>query len=401
MNGRRNALRVILPGGHANIRAAMRRLFCLLLLLCSSAHAGDELSQRQAELQALKQRILSISQQADRDQARKDTLTEELKQTEQRLQRLNRALRTVKRDLTQAQQNLSRLQDELATLSKQLEHDRQQLRQQVRRRFMLGRQAHARMLLSQDDPARLARLQVYLEYLQQQQQRDISSALSSLEALQQKRSEADAALSTLKTLEQSRRDTLAAVAQQRAQRSATLSAVEERLREKGLSITRLREQQESLEKLIGALQKAAQRHRFEPLTGAFGKLRGKLFRPVDGKQLASFRQRKPDGQNRWNGIWLAADDGSPVHAVADARVVYVGWMHHFGLLVVLDHGDGYFSLYGHNRTALVQVGDAVKGGTPIAEAGNTGGHTDFGVYLEIRKEREPLNPGRWLRPRSS
>lgn len=379
----------------------MRIFILFLLLLPLVAPAEDELSQRQAELKALQQKILAISSRIDQDQAEKDSLGQQLQRSEKRLAGLRHALRLARRDLDQARQTSKQLQAELSEQRQQLNQDLNQLKRQLRRSFMLGRQAATRMMLSQDDPARLARLQTYLEYLQRQQSRGIESAVRSLDALQQKQGEADTALGRLKALEQSRQQALKAIDVQRDKRAAALAKVEQRLRHQGRSIAQLREQQQRLEKLVDALQNAASRHGFRPPKGAFGKLKGQLLRPVSGRQLASFQQRKADGQNRWNGLWLAADSGNPVHAVADARVVYVGWMHHFGLLIVLDHGDGYFSLYGHNQSAQVQVGDQISGGTPIAEAGNTGGHSESGVYLEIRKGRNPLNPAKWLRPRSS
>ena len=118
---------------------------------------------------------------------------------------------------------------------------------------------------------------------------------------------------------------------------------------------------------------------------------------MPGPTIARFGQPKFDGRLRWQGVWLAADAGATVHSAAAGRVVYVGWMHRYGLIVVLDHGDGYFTVYGHNRSTRAEVGQWGAAGEAIAEAGRSGGHERDGVYFEIRRGRTPVNPSQWLR----
>lgn len=374
----------------------MRVLLLLFLLFPLPNLANDDLRQRQSELRALQMQIQAISTALEKDQRNQQGLSQELQRSEKRLSSLRQAVRVLDRDVRQTQDRARRLEQEQAQLLSTLKSHRRALRGQVRAAYIIGRQSQTRMLLSQDDPARLARLQTYLQRFQQQQGTQIGAFQTTLRELEAKRDETTAALADLKQLQASRKQALQSIESQHRAREKTMQKLAEKLGEGGAELQRLREQQAQLESLIDALTQALQSRPWEPLHENFARNRGKLIRPADGRTLASFNQLKADGQSRWKGVWLAAEPGTPVRAVAAARVVYVGWMHRYGLLLVLDHGKGYFSLYGHNQAALKAVGDRVAAGDSIAEAGNTGGHAQTGVYLEIRKGRKAQNPSRWL-----
>ena len=379
------------------MRAAMRMfLFALLFFPLQLAAQGD-LAQKKAELAALKSRIQDIAAQVERDKQTQDSLSQDVERIEQRLASLREATRTVLRDLKAAEQRSARLEAERKDLQRELSGHYKALESQLRAAYIIGRQARTRMLLSQQDPARLARMQVYLEYFQRAYQKRILAFESTLSLLETKNSEAAQALTELKALKLSREQALAGIETQRNQRQQLLDEVQSRLGAGGATLRDLRNQQARLEQLIEQLGNALKQSRLPALSGNLSNLKGQLFRPVDGPILASYNSRKPDGETRWKGLWLGANEGTPVRAVASGRVVYVDWMHHFGLLVVVDHGHGWFSLYGHNQTASKSVGDPVKAGEALAQAGNTGGHDKFGVYLEIRQGRKTHNPLRWLR----
>ncbi len=379
----------------------MRLLSCLLLLCPLLLLAADELDRKKAELQALHKVIQRIGEQLERDQAQSDSLGRDIQRSEQRLASLRQALDLLARDLFAARERSETLAQEHAALQARLGQEFQALAAQLRSAFIIGRQADRRMLFSQDDPARLARLQHYLARFQQQHQDRIDGVERTLEALEHKRGAAAQALTELKQLQLSREQALAGIEQQRAARAALLAQVQDRLRSGAASLAEQKAEQARLESLVESLSQALKQQAFVAPRGRFGDNRGRLVRPTGGEILARFNHLKSDGESRWKGLWIAAEEGSGVRAVADARVVYVGWMHRLGLLLVLDHGDGYFSLYGHNRAALKNVGDAVSAGEIIAEAGDTGGHRRSGVYLEIRKGRKALDPSPWLASRGS
>jgi len=129
--------------------------------------------------------------------------------------------------------------------------------------------------------------------------------------------------------------------------------------------------------------------------GAFASLKGKLRAPVSGQLAARFGAKR-DGGPSWKGVFIKAPEGADVKAVAAGRVVFAAWMRGFGNLIIVDHGSEYLSIYGNNQSLLRRVGDAVKGGDPIASAGNTGGGEDSGLYFELRHRGAAFNPASWV-----
>lgn len=372
---------------------------CLAIFLCLPllATAQSGLSQKRAELGQLKQRIAAITRQLETDRRAENTLSRDIQRIEQRLSNLQQAAKLADRDLHAAQQTVDTLERERKVLQRTLKQHYQGLKSQLRAAHVIGRKARTRMLLSQQDPARLARLKTYMEIFQRSYESKIQAFQDVLDELEIKNQESAQALSRLKVLKASHEQAMSAIHGQRKQRQAKLDEVQKRLGAGGHTLRSLRQQQASLEKLIDKLTAALKQSSLPPLSGDFSRHKGQLYRPVPGRTLARYNSRKPDGESRWKGIWLAADEGDPVRAAAPGRVVYVGWMHHYGLLLVVDHGHGWFTLYGHNQNANRSVGDKVNAGDVIGHAGNTGGHDKTGVYLEIRKGRDTQNPARWLR----
>ena len=378
-------------------------LFLLLLavpaavLIPSPVHSADQLSQTKAQLDQLKSRIHTITRQLEQDKKTQNTLDQEVEKIEQRVANLRQANKLVSRDLNLAQKKSDALERERAALQGQLKSHYKALEAQLRAAHIIGRQASTRMLLSQQDPARLARMQIYLERFQRNYQDKINVFQTTLDALQIKNEESANALAELKVLKTSQQQALHSIESQRASRRKLLDEVQARLGAGGGALRDLRNQQSKLEKLVENLAAAVQKSHLPSLKGRFVNNKGQLIRPVTGKTLATYGSLKADGETRWQGLWLEAKAGNPVQAIANGRVVYVGWMHHYGLLVVLDHGDGWFSLYGHSQSASASVGDEVEAGQTITAAGDTGGQSKSGVYLEIRNGRKTHNPSRWLR----
>ncbi|MGJ8669781.1 MAG: murein hydrolase activator EnvC family protein [Oceanococcus sp.] len=379
----------------------MRNCLALFLFLPLLALAQPELTQKKAELNQLKSRIAQITRQLESDKQTESALSDDVERIEKRLSSLQKAARLAAQDLQVAQKTADKLEAERKQLQQSLRKHYRALQAQLRAAHVIGRQARTRMLLSQQDPGRLARLQTYMEIFQRSYEKKITAFQDVLDQLEIKNQESAQALAELKVLKKSQDQALAAISTQRGQRQSKLDEVQKRLGAGGNTLRSLRNQQSQLESLIQQLNETLQSSRLPPLSGDFARHKGQLYRPVPGKTLAHYNAQKPDGETRWKGIWLAAAEGDPVRAVAPGRVVYVGWMHHYGLLMVVDHGQGWFSLYGHNQSASRSVGDSLAAGDVLARAGDTGGHNKPGVYLEIRNGRKTHNPARWLRALSN
>jgi len=163
-------------------------------------------------------------------------------------------------------------------------------------------------------------------------------------------------------------------------------------------LERLKEQQGGLEKLVRELRRALERAPKFPTDSkdAFAKLRGRLTWPVAGRLAASYGQTRAGGV-KWDGMLLTGAQGSPVRAVYHGRVVYADWLSGLGLLIIVDHGDGYLSLYGHNERLYKDVGERVTAGDTIATLGDSGGRPRPELYFEIRKGGRPVDPRPWFK----
>ncbi|HXG29392.1 MAG TPA: peptidoglycan DD-metalloendopeptidase family protein [Nevskiales bacterium] len=381
-------------------RAAIHRVFALagLCLLGTLAGAEPAAGDRSQELARIRERMQAIDQSLQTDRLKKDSLALELRDTEQAIARLARALRKIEADTAVQEQAVAQTRQQRAVVARQLESERGALRQQVRAAYLMGRQQQAKLLLNQEDPGRLGRVLTYYDYLNRARVRQIGAIREQLERLREVENTLQAQLDQLNALQAERRNTLEQLKNQRNQRRNTLDQIAARIKDQSRELARLREDELRLQSLISSVRRALVDLPYDRGNErSFASQRGKLPWPLRGPVLARFGTPKAGGKLSWRGLWIGAAAGTPVQAVARGRVVYVGWMHTYGLIVIIEHGDGYYSLYGHTQSTSVNLGDLVLPGQVIAQAGDSGGHDKPGVYLEIRNGRNPVNPQQWLR----
>jgi murein hydrolase activator len=375
--------------------AALILLTALPAALRAEPAAGD----RTQELSRIRERMQAIDQSLQADRLKQDSLARDLRDTEQSIARLSRTLRKLGADAEVQEQAVAKTRQQRAGVARQLESERGALRQQVRAAYLMGRQQQTKLLLNQEDPGRLGRVLIYYDYLNRARVRQIDAIRRQLDRLREVESTLQAQLDQLNALQTERRNALEQLKNQRSQRRSTLDQIASRIKDQNRELARLREDERRLQNLLTSVRRALvdlpyDRGGERP----FASQRGKLPWPLRGPVLARFGAPKAGGKLAWRGLWIGAAAGTPVQAVARGRVVYVGWMHTYGLIVIVEHGDGYYSLYGHTQSTSVNLGDLVLPGQVIALAGDSGGHEKSGVYLEIRNGRNPVNPQQWLRP---
>lgn len=383
-----------MPGMHGRISA-----LTVLAAITLAAAAGP--ADKRARLEEIRQRISDIKARIADDRDARDDASEELAEIERRIGDIAERLHRLDESIAATRDRI----DELTTRAEQ--HERQlqdrlgKLAGQIRAAYRVGRQGRLQMILSQDDPAQVGRLLAYYEYYADAQSQSIADVRSDLDALHETREKLSAKRQRLRDKRSQRRDLLASLESSRAERESTLKAIEGRLAERGDTLESLRADENRLEKLIDSLHKNLDEDPGEPSVQdpdtPFAKRKGRLTPPVSGRVIAGFGDAKAGGRLQWQGVWLAAPTGTAVTATASGRVVYVGWMHRYGLIVVLDHGQDYYTVYGHNQSVYVEVGDHVRAGDKLSGAGNSGGHDTSGVYFEIRRGRTPIDPANWLK----
>lgn len=321
---------------------------------------------------------------------------------------------------------------------------------QARAAYQNGRQEYLKLLLNQQNPEKFARTLTYYDYLSQARLEQLKSfnetlrqlanvekdiALQQAQLLVQKssldsqrdeldkvRQERQQVLAKLSDDVKARDQKLAAREQDQADLSKVLKTIEETLARQAREAEEARQkaliaQQEAEKKRLREAQAAADADATdaprkpvkstpgalvsssgETFGGPFASSRGKLPWPVDGRLLARFGEtRGDDARTKWDGVMISASAGSQVHAVHGGRVVFADWLRGAGLLVILDHGNGFLSLYGHNQTLLKSAGDVVKAGESISTVGNSGGQDTPALYFAIRQQGHPSDPAQWCR----
>jgi septal ring factor EnvC (AmiA/AmiB activator) len=183
---------------------------------------------------------------------------------------------------------------------------------------------------------------------------------------------------------------------QRRQRKELLAELGKKIKNQENTLTDLETSRGRIENLLKSLGELLADIPTSPSeTRPFVSLKGKLPWPVNGPFMGSFGQPKNYGNLKWNGVLIQAELGTPVHVVSHGRVAFADWLQGFGFIIIIDHGEGYMSLYGHNESLFKQTGDWVQANEVIATAGDSGGQLLTGVYFEIRSRGKPVDPSKW------
>ena len=440
----------------------LRALIALALIcLLNPAFADDDRAQTQKQLDATRQDITELKKALSQLQEEKSGVQKDLRTTETEMGKLEKQVEALQKELKKSEVELQRLDQEKKKLQSARVEQQRLIAIQARAAYQGGRQEYLKLLLNQQNPEKFARTLTYYDYLSQarlEQLRNFNETLRQLAGVEKdidlqqaqllvQKSALDDQKSQLDTVRQERQVALAKLnqdfkvrdqklqARQQDQTDLTkvLKTIEETLARQA------REAEEARQKALLAQQEAEKRQREQEALaqarrnadsnkaresdsdeaprrpvkapgamvssagqsygGAFDQARGKLPWPVDGRLLARFGEsRGDDARTKWDGVLISATAGSQVRAVHGGRVVFADWLRGAGLLVILDHGNGYLSLYGHNQSLLKEAGDVVKAGEAISTVGNSGGGQDTpALYFAIRQQGRPSDPAQWCR----
>ncbi|HEY7758300.1 MAG TPA: peptidoglycan DD-metalloendopeptidase family protein [Burkholderiales bacterium] len=360
------------------------------------------------ELKELRGRIDRLQKELGETQASRIRAVDALRESEQAISEANRRLFELAREQARARESLEQLNAEKDRLTTGVEEQQRDLSEALYRQYLQGRPAPLAVLLERQDPNQLSRRMHYLTYIYRSRAEQIERLredIARLEALSQETESRNQALEELKAEQQAQRRRLQ---QEKAERREVLAKMSQSIQLQRREIGNLRRDQEQLRKLVERLEREAAERRAaqkkkdtrEDAVGdntAFGRLKGRLRMPVRGELAHRFGSPRQETGLTWNGLFIAARTGSEVSAIAPGRVVFADWLRGFGNLLILDHGEGYMSLYGNNETLLRRVGDEVDGGATVAAVGASGGNPETGLYFEIRFRGRPVDPLSWVK----
>lgn len=381
---------------------------CLLFLAALHGDAAlaarrQSATDKESELKEVRERIESVRKSIQADAEKRESLVGELKNADENIQSARIELADVRSRRQAAEQQLAALEQERRETQQQIDDERDALARELRLAYMNGRGEQLKLLLNQEDPARLGRMLSYYGYFGRARAEHIAlinDQLSHLALLAERITEQ---AEKLRSIETDNERSVKALASARERRAGTLKQVESKLRTGNERLAKLQSDATALERLIDELRAAMARAAEEarknksttkPLPAPTG--RGRWPWPVNGELLARFGQLRAGGPLKWEGMMISANQGAPVRAPAAGRVLYSDWLPGLGLLLVLDHGGGIMSLYGHNEQLYKKVGDQVSAGDVLSAVGDSGLEGRSGLYLEIRNGKQPVDPLNWL-----
>jgi septal ring factor EnvC (AmiA/AmiB activator) len=361
----------------------------------AASKTESQAQKAESELQSVKSEIDRITHQVSEEQVERDRVSKELRSAELSVGKARQSLDAVRRERAERAAHRAALASDKRESQASIAKERAQLAGQLRAAYLIGHEEPLKLLLNQKDPARAGRMFVYYSYFGRARADEIHAIEANLAHLDDLDSQLAAEDAKLADLEKQQKAQLSEVERARQQRSVVLANLETQTHNDAQNLERLRSQQAGLEKLLRELREAMAKYPVDT-NSAFGQIRGKLAWPVAGRLVAHFGQTRAGGL-KWDGDLVATERGAPVRAVYQGRVIYSDWLPGLGLLTIIDHGDGYMSLYGHNERLYKAVGDKVAAGDEIASAGDSGGSAHPELYFEIRKGGKPLDPRPWFK----
>lgn len=359
------------------------------------AQADDERHEASARLADVNRDIERLQQELAQARERHGDEQRALRTIDMALQDAARQARTLGETRATHEQAVSRLEASRLEYLDQLAQRGDELAAQVTAAWRASRESRLKVVLNQDDPARLVRLMRYFEYLSDAQAGRIQGLHEALATLDTLNAGIEAELARLSEAESALTAAEAELMSRREQQLAAMASIEAELDQGENRLAELQRDRADLETLLERLDDSLADIPVDLGGGLHPReLKGRLPMPVDGRVAAAYGQPRAAGL-RWQGWLIGASSGSDVRAIAYGRVAYADWLRGYGLLLIIDHGDGFMSLYGHNEALLADVGDWVTGGHTIAVSGRNAGLAE-GVYFELRHDGKAVDPAAWI-----
>lgn len=372
----------------------MRILLLLILpLLAGLASAADKQA-TETQLKQLKRDIGSLQHNISQQQGKRSSLQQALRNSEAQIGQVGGRIDTLDKQLASLGDNANALEAKRDRLRQSLASHSDRLERQLRMEYRLGREPRLQLLLNQRDPESTERMLHYFDVINA----ELASRMGVYQQQLADLADTEAKLDKNRQALKASRDELSAqrekLDQARRTRAATLAKLNQSIDSDKSRLAGLRADSKRLEGVLAEIDKAIRAAKLARQSESLPKLKGKLNWPVEGRLLRSFGST--DSGIRYDGMLIAAPMGREVRAVHRGRVVFSDWLRGYGLLLIIDHGGGYLSLYGHNQRLLKKPGDWVEDGEAVATVGNSGGYSEPSLYFAVRHNGKPTDPARWL-----
>ncbi len=372
-------------------RRCVPLLVCLLIfppLTRANANTSDQLNHR---IERLKTSLYTA-------QTERNRLNTALAQTETRSGKLTRELRRLHAQLRQQKTVLEALNQQKTAFEHQLIHQRKTLLEQIKAAYMLGQKPFIKLLLNQENPERISRLITYYHYVNRNRLHNIEALHRTLAQFDNNQQQITTHYQQLKKLTEDVRAKQKHLAKSQASRERLLNRLNRRIQSRHQRLAQLLADKNALEQAVNRIaqdKRLTTDSNLANMGKTFSQLRHHITWPASGQLIARFGTKVEQSTLKWNGVLIKAAQNQPVYAIADGQVVFAKWMPGYGLLLIINHGDGYMTLYGRNHTLYKNVGDRVHAGDAIATVGRSGGYLHPALYFAIRHNAKPLDPAKW------
>jgi murein hydrolase activator len=419
---------------HKHFKATLACTSLLVLMLACAPYANaNKKEQSKQNLNDVQQRLEALKKELDNSQEAHKDAADALKESEVAISAANKKLFEINQKQQQNKKTLTQLKSDSISTNQALAEQQKLLSSQLYQQYIHGQQSYIQMILQSENPSDIARDVEYFSYVAKARASLINKMQGNLNKISKLNDATASALKEVADLKQKQVDEKRALESQKQAKSKVVSNLSQQIAAQRSEIKKLTRDEKRLSELVERLAKIIPptpkkaRPKREPATttnptetttinrppkellanntepslefsgASFAALKGKLRLPVRGDVMNRFGSSREDSGISWKGLFIKANEGAEVKSVATGRVVFADWLRGFGNLIILDHGDGYMSLYGNNQAVLKQVGDSVRAGDVIASVGNSGGNQTNGLYYELRSQSRPFDPLSWSR----
>ncbi len=379
------------------------KLLTAAALLLGVLLAPAVMSDDKAEMEKLQKEIAEMQKELKKVEGARTNVQQELQKNETRMGDLQKKVEKIKRDINDQDKQIDNLHKEQDDLEKAREKQQKQAAEQIRAAYLLGLQPQFKVFLNQESPERISRMMKYHSYFMTAHAEKMNAYLETIAQLKTLEPQITQKTQALNNIKQELDKEQAELAQAQTQRKETLAKINHTISNKDRELQQMQEDRRELQTLLQKVARATTRlattPSYVPLPSPgekFSSRKGRLPWPAQGQIAHRFGSNQAEGQLQWNGILINANSGQQVIAVHYGRVVFADYFRGQGLLVIIDHGEGFLTLYAHNQQLMKKAGDPIKAGETIAKVGNSGGQNNAGLYFEIRFQGKAIDPGIWL-----
>lgn len=375
----------------------MRKIALYIVFVCLAVTASaSDLASEQAKLKTLNQEIKNLSEALEYDESKQEQFQVMLRELDIKIGEIAPSLQESNKQIINTQATLHLLKQDQEQAKTDLVEQQVHLRDQIRSAYLTQQSSLIKLMLSQSNPHDFNRLLHYYRYFNLARQAEIEQIEEDLTAIAQREDLIAEKLAELKTLQQDQLGQYQQLQAKQKRREALLTELNSGIQQKGTQISQLKNDAAGLNKIVARLEEKSQHAASQQIAA----VKGGLLWPTHGELLYRFGAQRHDDRVRWTGIFIRNTEGEPVKAVHPGQVIYADWLRGYGLLLIVDHGDDYMSLYAYNQSLQKKPGDWVSADETIASVGKSGGMPDPGLYFEIRHAGSPIDPLAWIQQQS-